>query len=160
MLVGAILWGGVMSIELWEQAVPGHGCGFAISQLGLSPDTFKLFVGELLSTPGAVQCLCCLEEIMWLGQARSQQDMCCRAHHCSGDNTSFNSIISCSWLFLSHKGYGMVTADASTPGAGPVACTRLADVTQSCWKGLPLNAQSWWTAGLLSCAQSVRRRTT
>lgn len=66
MLVGAILCSGVSAIELWEQAVPGHGCGFAISQLGLglSPDTFKLFVGELLSTLGAVQCLCCLEEIM------------------------------------------------------------------------------------------------
>lgn len=49
-LVGAVLWGGVSPTELWEQAVPGHGCSFAIYLVGLSPDTFKLFVGELLST--------------------------------------------------------------------------------------------------------------
>lgn len=35
-----------------------------------------------------------------------------------------------------------------------MACTRLADVTQTYWKGLALNAQSWWTAGSL-CAQSA-----
>lgn len=49
-LAGAVLWGSVSPTELREQAVPGHGCGFAISLVGPSPDTFKLFVGELLST--------------------------------------------------------------------------------------------------------------
>ena len=47
-LAGAVLWASVSPPELWEHAVPGHGCGFAISIVGLSPDTFKLFVGELL----------------------------------------------------------------------------------------------------------------
>lgn len=43
-----------------------------------------------------------------------------------------------------------------------MACTRLADVTQTCWKGLALNAQSWWTAGLLlsacSCEDNMSHR--
>ena len=31
--------------------MPGHGCGFAVSLIGLSPDTFKLFVGGAAEHP-------------------------------------------------------------------------------------------------------------
>lgn len=50
-LVEAILWGGVSPTELWEQAAPGHGCGFAVSLSGLNPVTFKLFGGGAAEHP-------------------------------------------------------------------------------------------------------------
>lgn len=45
-LVGAVLWGGMSLTEPWEPAVPGHGCGFAVSLVGHS----HAVCGELLGT--------------------------------------------------------------------------------------------------------------
>lgn len=103
-----------------------HSCGFAISLVGLT-------VSNAVCTPW----------ITWRALAWSQlfwQAVCCRAHHHSGDNLSFNGVLSRSWL-LSCK--CVVTADTPSSGASPMACTRLAGAMQTCWEGLAMNTHSW-----------------